>query len=121
MGGEDSPGQFSSVSAGLNAAGQAVAYAIVTNKTLWELNPAFLAPGQVIGNNQGWAELSGTTLGGVTLPMSFLSVQAAGPDQVYAIAQDNTIWQHLPTVNTHLSSMILAKEIKRDGDAVRSG
>ncbi len=38
---QDSSGQFSSISAGLNSAGQAVVYGILTNGQLWEQNPAF--------------------------------------------------------------------------------
>jgi len=105
---QDSSGQFSSVSAGLNSTGDAVAYGILTNGQLWEQNPAF-GP---IGLDSGWHELSGMN----GLPMSFLSVQAAGPDKVFAIAQDNTIWEHFQTspttaMNTHLAASIKASQI----------
>ncbi len=100
---QDSSGQFSSVSAGLNSAGQAVVYGIVTNGTLWEQNPAF-GP---IGLDRGWQELSGSN----GMPMVFTSAQAGGPDKVFAIAQDSTIWEHTPTANTHFSPLIKAMEI----------
>ncbi len=49
-------------------------------------------------------------------PLLFNSVQAAGPDKVFAVAQDNTVWEHFQTspstaMNTHLAASILAKQI----------
>ena len=35
-----STGSFQQVSAGLNGAGQAVAYGVLTDNSLWEYNPA---------------------------------------------------------------------------------
>jgi hypothetical protein len=101
---QDSSGAFSSVSAGLNSAGQAVAYAILTNGSLWEQNPAF----GTIGLDLGWNELSGVN----NLPMSFRSVQAAGPDEVFGIAQDQNTWEHTPTANTELTHGLLASQLR---------
>jgi sugar lactone lactonase YvrE len=110
---QDSTGQFSSISAGLNSAGQAVVYAILTNGQLWEQNPAF-GP---IGLDSGWHELSGAN--GLTdangKPILFLSVQAAGPDEVFGIAQDQNTWKHTltgnVTTNTQLTHGLLAAQL----------
>jgi len=111
---QDSSGQFSSVSAGLNSTGDAVAYGILTNGQLWEQNPAFGS----IGLDSGWHELSGADglVDANGNPILFNSVQAAGPDKVFAIAQDNTIWEHFQTspttaTTTHLAASILAKQL----------
>jgi hypothetical protein len=91
------------VSAGLNAAGQSVAYALLTNGNLWEQNPAF-GP---IGLDRGWQELSGSN----GRPMFFTSVQAGGADKVFGLAQDSTVWEHAPTADTHFSPLIMAMQI----------
>jgi hypothetical protein len=110
---QDSSGQFSSISAGLNSAGQAVVYGILTNGQLWEQNPAF-GP---IGLDSGWHELSGSN--GLTdanvKPILFLSVQAAGPDKVFGIAQDQNTWEQTQTgnvaTNIELTHGLLAAQL----------
>jgi hypothetical protein len=110
---QDSSGAFSSVSAGLNSAGQAVVYGILTNSQLWEQNPAF-GP---IGLDSGFQELSGAS--GLTdangKPILFNSVQAAGPDKVFGIAQDQNTWEHTLTnnvaTNTELTHGMLASQL----------
>ena len=85
---ELSSGSFQSISAGVSAAaGQPVMYGVLTNGSLWEQNPA---NGAGLGLNAGWTQLSG--VGGA--PASFLSAAAAGPDQVFAIAWSQRLWQN---------------------------
>ena len=78
-----STNDFAGVSAGLNSEGQAVAYALMADQSLWEYNPPGFAA-------DSWLELSpsGTILG----------VAAAGPDQVFAItaAGPDNLWQFTP-------------------------
>ena len=74
------------MSAGLNGAGQEVAYAIVSSGAVYEHNTA-LGP---IGLNTDFVLLSGVN----GLPSSFLSVQAGGPDKVFGVAADQTVWEH---------------------------
>jgi hypothetical protein len=90
------------VSAGLNSAGQAVVYGILTNGQLWEQDPAF-GP---IGLDSAFHELSGP--GGLPL---FLGVQAADPDEVFGVAQDQNTWEHIPTANTELTHGLLASQL----------
>ena len=82
---EISSGAFQSVSAGLNGAGQAVVYGVVSDGSLWEQNPAVGT-----GLNAGWTQLSGT--GGA--PTAFLSAAAGRPNDVFGIAADHTLWEH---------------------------
>jgi Peptidase family M23/SdrD B-like domain len=111
---QDSSGQFSSVSAGLNSAGQAVVYAILTNGQLWEQNPAF---GPIGLDSSAWHELSGAN--GLTdangMPILFNSVQAAGADKVFGIAKDQNTWEHTLTnnvaTNTQLTHGLLAAQL----------
>jgi Putative Ig domain len=102
---QNSTGSFQQVSAGLNSAGQADVYAVLTNSQLWEQNAAF-GP---IGLDSGWRQLSG--LGG--LPPSFRSVTAGGADKAFGIAMDQTIWEHTqtPLANMQLSSGLLAAQL----------
>ncbi len=110
---QDSSGQFSSISAGLNSAGQAVVYGILTNGQLWEQNPAF-GP---IGLDSGFHELSG--MNGLVdangKPLLFNSVQAAGPDKVFGIARDQNTWEHALSnnlaTNTELTHGLLASQL----------
>ncbi len=83
---EVSTGSFQQVSAGLNSSGQAVVYGVLSDGSIWEQNPAF----GTVGLNTGWEKLSGT--GGA--PDSFLSAAAGGPDKVFAVAADHTLWEH---------------------------
>ncbi len=86
---EISSGSFEQVSAGLNGAGQAVVYGIVSGGALYEQNPA-----NGTGLNKGFTLLSGT--GGA--PAAFLSAAAGRADTVYAIsASDHSLWQHGPS------------------------
>ncbi len=94
---------FTQVSAGLNSSGQAVAYGLLTSGQVWEQNPAF-GP---VGLNSGFRQLSG--IGG--LPSTFLSVQAGGPDTMFGIASDETVWEHSPNGNKQLSSILLASQL----------
>jgi hypothetical protein len=98
-----STGSFTQVSAGLNAAGQAVAYSVLTNGQLWEQNPIF-GP---TGVNTQFRQLSGMN----SLPPSFLSVTAGGPDVAFGIAADHTVWEHSPAGDVQLSSMLLANQL----------
>ncbi len=72
-----------------------MAYGVFSDGSVWEQNPAFGA----VGLDTGWQELSGT--GGA--PASFLSVTAGGPDKVFAIAEDHTLWEHSPSGWVQLS------------------
>jgi len=100
-----STGSFQQVSAGLNSAGQADVYAVLTNSQLWEQNPAF-GP---IGLNSAWLQLSGFN----NLPTSFSSVTAGGADKAFAITSspDQTIWEHTPTSNSQLSTGLKAAQL----------
>jgi Putative Ig domain len=98
-----SSGSFQQISAGLNLNNQAVIYGILTNNQLWEQNAAF-GP---IGLNTGFRQLSGIN----GLPPLFLSVTAGGEDHVFAIAADQTIWEHTPTTNTQLSATLRAAQL----------
>jgi uncharacterized delta-60 repeat protein len=89
---EVSTGRFAQVSAGLNGAGQAVVYGVLSDGSLWEQNPAF-GP---IGLDAGWRQLSGA---GTTL-----SVAAGGPDEAFAIPADHTLWEHSASGWTDLSA-----------------
>ncbi len=100
---EISNGSFQQISAGLNSAGQEIVYGVLTNEQLWEQNPAF-GP---IGLNTGLEQLSGMN----GLPASFLSVQAGGPDKVFGIAADRTVWEHSPGGNVQLSPILLATQL----------
>ena len=81
-----SSGSFQQVSAGLNGAGQALVYGVLTDGSLWEQNPALGT-----GLNVGWTQLSGT--GGA--PSAFLSAAAGRADTVFAIsASDHSLWLH---------------------------
>ena len=82
---ELSTGSFQQISAGVNRAGDAVVYGVVSGGGLYEQNPA-----NGTGLNVGWTPLSG--VGGA--PTSFLSAAAAGPDQVFAIASNKQLWQN---------------------------
>ncbi len=98
-----STGSFQQVSAGLNAAGQALLYSVLSNSQLWEQNPAF-GP---IGLNTGFQMLSGMN----NLPPSFLSATAGGRDRLFAIAADDTVWEHNPAGNTHVSAAFTATQL----------
>jgi hypothetical protein len=98
-----SSGQFQQVSAGLNSAGQALMYGILTNGQLWEQNPAF-GP---VGLNSGLMQLSGIS----GLPASFLSVSSGGPDKVFGVAADHTVWEHGPGGNVQISPILLASQV----------
>jgi hypothetical protein len=98
-----STGTFSQVSAGLNTAGQAVVYGVLADGELWEQNPAF-GP---VGLNTGFVQLSGQN----GLAPTFRSVQAGGPDHMFGIASDGTVWQHTPTTNTHVSLTLQARQL----------
>ena len=100
---ELSPGSFQQVSAGLNSSGQPVSYSVLTGGQLWEQDPAF-GP---VGYNTGFVQLSGVGI----LPPTFQSVQAAGPDQVFGIAADGTIWGHTPNGNAQLSPIFEASQL----------
>jgi hypothetical protein len=113
-----STGSFQQVSAGLNASEQALMYGVLTSGQLYEQSPAF-GP---VGLNTGFHLLSGN--GSPNMPNSFLSVQAGGPDVMFGIAADKTVWEHTGTsTNTHISSTFLATQLsatqtKADGDDV---
>jgi hypothetical protein len=98
-----STGSFQQVSAGLNAAGQAVSYSVLTNGTLWEQNPAF-GPA---GVDRQFIQLSGMN----GLPPSFTSVAAGGPDRLFAIAADKTVWEETPAGVTHVSLAFTATQL----------
>ena len=98
-----SNGSFQQVSAGLNSSGQAVSYSVLTGGQVWEQNPAFGAPGL----NSGFRQLS--AIGG--LPSTFQSVQAAGPDAMFGIAADGTVWEHSPSGNQQISPILLASQL----------
>ncbi len=97
-----SSGSFQQVSAGLNSAGQPVSDSVLTSGQLWEENPAL---GSILAND--FVQLSG--IGG--LPSTFLSVQAGGPDTMFGIASDETVWEHSPNGNKQLSSILLASQL----------
>jgi hypothetical protein len=98
-----SSGQFQQISAGLNAAGQALMYGVLTNGKLWEQNPAF-GP---IGLDMGFHQLSDIN----GLPSSFLSVQAGGPDKVFGVEADHTVWEHGPAGNMQISPILLTAQV----------
>ena len=103
-----SSGTFQQVSAGLNSSGQALMYGVLTNGQLWEQNPAFgpVAP------DMGLHLLSGVN----GLPATFLSVQAGGPDKVFGVAADHSIWEHGPAGNFKLSSTAQAVQLSATQD-----
>ncbi len=45
------------------------------------------------------------------LPNTFLSVQAGGADRFFAVATDETVWEHTPAGNTHVSIAFTALQI----------
>ena len=45
------------------------------------------------------------------LPATFSSVTAGGPDTVFGIASDGTVWEHNPAGNKQLSSTFLATQL----------
>ena len=46
------------------------------------------------------------------MPSSFQSVQAGGPDKVFGVAADGTVWEHSPSGNKpRLSSILLATQL----------
>jgi len=72
-------GSFQQISAGLNSAGQAVLYGVLTDASLWEYNPAFN---------------SGANFRNLSSAGTVLSVSAAGQDQVFAVMADHHLNQH---------------------------
>ena len=50
-------------------------------------------------------------MGSPALPSSFLSVQAGGPDKVFGVAADHTVWEHSASGNKQLSSTVLATQL----------
>jgi uncharacterized delta-60 repeat protein len=104
---EVSSGSFQQVSAGLNGAGQAVVYGVLSDGSLWEQDPAF-GP---VGKNSGWKNITGIPsvivvpgIAAATLPTfnnpfgptSFLSA-AGGPDKVFAVAAGHSLWEYSNT------------------------
>jgi hypothetical protein len=73
-----SSGTFASVSAGQNAGGSPSAFGVLTDNSLWEYNPAF--------GGTHWQNLSPAG--------TILSVATGGPDEVFAVAADHTLWHH---------------------------
>ena len=106
---QESSGTFTNISTGINATGSAVLYGVLTNSQLWEQSPDF-GP---ISKDSGFMMLSGT--GSPALPAAFLSVaaEAHGPNTVYGIASDHTVWEHTAAGNTHISATLLASQIAR--------
>ncbi len=102
---ELSSGSFQQISAGLNSSGQEIVYGVLSNSQLWEQDQAF-GP---LGLNSGFEQLSG--MGSPALPTSFLSVQAGGPDKVFGIAADRTIWEHSPSGNMQLSPIYQVEQL----------
>ncbi len=98
-----STGSFAQVSAGLNAAGDAVSYSVLTNGQLWEQNPAF-GPA---GVDMQFHQLSGMN----GLPPLFTSVTAGGPDKAFGIASDGTIWEQSPAGAKQLSATFIATQL----------
>ncbi len=108
-----SSGSFQQVSAGLNVAGQAEVFAVLTNQQLWEENPAF-GP---VGLNTGFTQLSGSN----GLPAAIFSVAAAGADKAFVIvagpsgsgtpSSGQLFYEHTPTANTLISQTLSAEQL----------
>ena len=94
----------------MNSAGQAVSYNVLTNGNLWEQNPAFGS----LGLNLGFRQLSGIN----GLPSVFQSVQAGGPDQVFGVASDGTVWENNPSGAAQPSPIFKRAGAQRDGDVL---
>jgi uncharacterized delta-60 repeat protein len=108
-----STGSFQQVSARLNGAGQAVVYGVLGDGSVWEQDPAF----GTVGLDSGWRELSGA--GGA--PASFLSVAAGGPDKVFGVAADRTLWEHSASGWAELSVGSFANVSARQAASGRRG
>ena len=82
-----SVGSFRQVSAGLNGAGQAEVFAVLTDDSLWENSPSI--PG-------GWRLLSPSG--------TILSISAGPTDEVFAITSDSHLWEYSASGWSFLSS-----------------
>ena len=83
-----SSGSFQSISAGFNSVGQTVVYAVGTDDSLTEFNPALGGGSQVLSG-------AGT----------ILSASAGAADQVFAVTADHHLWSHTTAAGWSLLSM----------------
>jgi hypothetical protein len=141
-----SSGSFRQVSGGRNAAGKAIVFAVLTDGSLWEQNPAGA------GLDLGWTERSGPgtvlsvtagggadeafvietdhhlyqlTLSGLSLlsSRSFASVSAtqtaAGQDELFATLTDTSLWEYSPNFPGDHFQQILASGVEATSIAPR--